>query len=181
MPNVLITPERKSFYTEDVQAGAANTEANANKVAATINFINQRITKPLHFGVGGAVYSGLSSYPYTFSGNSEICSENLLIQKIVVFNQVSGTSGSTQFRIEKRLSGSGTWNNIFSTNCTILNTASDNLFFNNTDVSIPSGVTNMVLIPGSELLSAGDELRFVLIQAATGAQNLLVTLECSPR
>lgn len=180
MPNTLVTPERKLFYTEDVQAGAANSEANANKIAASINFVNQRVTKPLHFGVGGASYSDLSSYPYTFENNSELCAENLLIQKIVISNQISGTSGTTQFYLSIRRSGSGVWQNMFFATCTISNTASDNLVFTSID-SAPSGVQIPVLDSGMELLNFGDEIRFVLVQAATGAKNILATLECSPR
>lgn len=180
MPNVIVTPERKLFYTEDVQAGAANSEANANKIAATNNFINSRITKPIHFGVGGAVYSGLSSYPYTFSNNSEVCAENLLIQKIVITNQISGTSGSTVFYLQVRRYLSGTWTNMFSTNCTIGNAASDNLIFNSTDLTAPTSVTLPVLAAGMSYLYFGDEIRFVLVTAATGATNLQITMECSP-
>lgn len=180
MPNTIVTPERKLFYLEDVASGSANSEANANKVAATNNFINSRITKPLNFGVGGAVYSGLSGYPYIFTNNSEICAENLLIQKIVITNQISGTSGNTVFYLEKRPYGSGTWTTMFSTNCTINHAASDNLIFSSTDVSAPSNVTLPVLASGMESLLFGDEIRFVLVTAATAAANLLITMECSP-
>jgi hypothetical protein len=180
MPGTLVTAERTLFYLEDVAAGAANSEANANKIASNSNFILERITKPLHFGVGGGNYSGLSGYPYTFSNNSEICAENLLIQKIVITNKTSGISGSTVFYLEKRPYLSGTWSTMFSTNCTIDNTAADNLVFNSTDVSAPSGVTLPVLASGMSNLNFGDEIRCVLVSAADQANNLLITLECSP-
>lgn len=180
MPNVIVTPERKLFYTEDVAAGAANSEANANKIAATNNFINSRITKPFHFGVGGATYSGLSAYPYTFSNNSEICAENLLLQKLVVTRQTAGISGTTVFYLEIRRYLSSTWTNMFSTNCSITSAAANNLVFNNTDLTAPSGVTLPILASGMSVLNFGDEIRFVLVSAATNAANLQITLECSP-
>ena len=179
MPGTLVTAERTLYYLEDVASGAANSEANANKIASNSNFIFTRITKPLHFGIGGAAYSSLSGYPYTFSNNSEICTEDLLIQKIVFTNQISGTSGDTVFKLEKRAYGSGTWNTMFSINYTINHAASDNLVFTSI-ATAPSGVTLPVLATGMENLSFGDEIRFVLISAAAGATNLLVTLECSP-
>lgn len=180
MPNILVTPERKLFYTEDVQAGAANSEANANKVAATNNFINSRITKRLIFGIGGAAYSGLSAYPYTFSSNSEICAENLLIQKLVISNQTPGIASTTVFFLEIRRYLSSTWTTMFSTNCQIGFAATASLIFNSTDLTVPSNVTLPVLSSGMSDLFFGDEIRFVLVSAATAAQNLQINLECSP-
>lgn len=173
----IVSAQRQLIYEEDVQFSASVSEAVGNKLASTLNFVNTRITKDLHFGVGGAVYSGLSGYPYTFANNSEVAAENLLIQRIVVANKVSGTSGDTVFYLEKRPYLSGTWTTMFSTNCTINHAASDDIIFASNE-SAPSGVTLPVL--NTTTINYGDEIRFVLFSAAADAANLLVTIEASP-
>lgn len=170
--------EREKIFVEDVQGGASVSESVANKLAATINFIFDRIVQKLQFGVTGNFYSGLISFPYTFSQNSELAFENYLIQRVRVSNQLSGISGVTEFRLERRPFGSGVWTTMFSQNCLIQNTAADNLVFASDDVSAPAGVTLPIL--SQTTLDLGDEVRFVLISAANQGQNLLVDLEVSP-
>lgn len=171
-----VTSEPKKIYTEDVQFSSSVSEAVANKIGAAINFILDEFNV-YEFGVSGNAYSGLSSYPYTFSGCIESLSSNCEIYSIEVFNEVSGTSGNTIFYIETQAAGGGAWTNIFSTNCTIANTAADNLSFS-TLLAAPSGVT----LPILSLLSfaKNDKLRFVLSSAATGAQNISIKVKTRP-
>lgn len=174
----LIASARKRFYEQDVAGGTSVSEFLGDKFGSTVNFIFDRIVQVLEFGVSGAPYSGLSAYPYLFSNNNEVCVENYELLRLTVSNGISGISGNTEFKIEHRPFGSGTWTNIFSTNCVINHAASDALYFSNTDVSAPAGVTLPVL--NISTLSAGDELRFTLISAASGASDLKIRLEVGP-
>jgi hypothetical protein len=171
-----ISSEREKIYVEDVAGGVSNSEAVGAKLGASINFIMDRIVQKLQFGIGGKVYSGLTT-PYTASGNSELVTENYLIQRVTVSNQISGTAGTTEFKIERRPSGSATWTSLFSVNGSIGHAAADNLIFKS-DAAAPANVTLPVL--SITQLDEGDEVRFVLVSAASSAQNLLVTLEVSP-
>ena len=166
-------PEK--IHQEAVQGGAAVSEFILATAAGVSNFILDNFTY-YPFGVTGGVYSGLTT-PYTFVGTMESVQFKSVIEKIVVFNEVSGTAGTTEFRIEKQLAAGGSWTNIFSTNCQISNTAADNLYFESTGAA-PAGVTLPIL--STTTLEQNDKLRFVLVSAATGAQNLTVKVIARP-
>lgn len=176
MSAVPINSEPELILDFDVAGGSSVSEAFGAKVGSTTNFIlNNFVVFP--FGISGAAYSSLSAYPFTFAGSIESTRMRVNIEKIVVYNEVSGISGTTEFRIEKQLAAGGAWSNIFSTNCTIANTAADDLYFESTDAA-PSGVTLPVL--STTTLELSDKLRFVLITAADQGQNLKVRVICRP-
>jgi hypothetical protein len=170
-----VTSEPKKIYTEDVQFSSSVSEAVANKIGAAINFILDEFIV-YKFGVTGGVYSGLSSYPYVFTGCMENVFTDSKIHSIEVFNEVSGISGTTVFYIEKQ-SGVGAWTTIFSTNAQIVNTAADNLYFSTLEAA-PSGVTLPIL--STIELAKNDKLRFVLQSAATDAKNLSIKVKTRP-
>lgn len=176
MPSSPIIAEPELILDADVQGGASCSEALFAKFGSVSNFVlNNFVAFP--FGVSGAPYSNLSAYPFTFAGSIESTRMRVNIEKIVVYNEVSGISGTTEFRIEKQLAAGGAWSNIFSTNCSISNTAADDLFFESTGAA-PSGVTLPVL--STTTLELSDKLRFVLITAADQGQNLKVRVICRP-
>lgn len=171
-----VTSEPNKIYQEDVQFSTSVSEAVGNKIASSINYILDNFDH-YDFGVSGAPYSSLSVYPYNFMGNIENIRANCTIYELQIFNEVSGISGTTEFRIERQLSSGGGWTNIFSVNCQIGNAAADNLFFKNTDPS-PSSVTLPVIsIPD---LLINEKLRFVLVTAANQAENLTVRVVTKP-
>jgi hypothetical protein len=176
MAGTLIPSNRRKFFVEDTRGGASVSESIGSKLGSSMNFIFDRIVQHIEFGADGAVLSSLNM-PFVFDDYTDFALENLLIQRIRVSLGTSGTSGQTEFRLEKRLAAGSTFNTIFSTNCIISNTAADNLVFSS-DGSAPSGVTLPVLSDTG--LAIGDELRFVLITAATVAQNLTIRVEVSP-
>lgn len=176
MAAVPIVSEPELILDFDVQGGASVSEAFGAKVGSTTNFLlNNFVVFP--FGISGAAYSSLSAYPYTFSGALESSRLKVNIEKITVFNEVSGISGTTSFKIEKQLAAGGAWTNIFTTDCSISNTAADSLYFE-TGLAAPSGVT-LPVFPATTL-EVNDKLRFVLITAADQGQNLAVNVICRP-
>lgn len=176
MPSLPIIAEPELILDFDVAGGASVSESIGAKIGATANFVlNNFVSVP--FGISGAPYSGLSAYPYTFAGSIESSRLKVNIEKITVFNEVSGISGTTSFRIEKQLAAGGAWSNIFTTDCSILNTAADSLYFE-TGLAAPAGVT-LPVFPATTL-EINDKLRFVLITAADQAQNLKVRVICRP-
>jgi hypothetical protein len=165
-----ITAENARMYEEDVRYGAAVSEAVGYKLGGLMNYIADKFSY-YDFGVVGANYDTLSAYPYTFSNQQEVIDLDATIYRIEVTNDVAGTSGTTEFRIEKQVGGVGGWTNIFSVNCSILHSASDALAFTTEDAA-PTGVTLPVVSTAGIL--KGDRLRFVLVSAAAGASNLKV-------
>lgn len=177
MPSSPISAEPQLILEADTQGGASCSESLFAKYGSVSNFIlNKFYVMP--FGISGAPYSGLSAYPYIFTGAAEAARLKSQIDSIFVFNEVSGISGTTEFRIEKQLAAGGSWANIFTTNCQIQNTANDNISFSNTDLVAPSGVT-LPVFP-TTTLEVGDKLRFVLVSTADQAQNLKVRVYLRP-
>lgn len=164
------------IFQEDVQSGASVSESVGAKLGALLNFIADEFVH-YPFGISGAPYSSLSSYPFTFTGSIESLKYNCVIEKITVFNEISGISGTTEFKIETQPAAGGSWTTIFSTNCSILNTAADNLYFE-TGIAAPTGVTLSVLSISS--FQKSDKLRLVLVQAADQAQNLKIRIITRP-
>jgi hypothetical protein len=165
-----ITAENARMYEEDVRYGAAVSEAVGYKLGGFMNYIADKFSY-YQFGIAGPSFGSLSAYPYTMSNQQEVIDLNATIYKIDVTLDVAGTSGNTEFRIERQVGGVGGWTNIFSQNCVIANTASDALVFSTLNAA-PSGVT-LPIVSTSSILQ-GDRLRFVIVGAATGAQNLKV-------
>lgn len=170
----IITSQAAYIREEDVEYKRAVSENILTKVGASINYLLETFDYYQFGVVGSASYDGLSAYPYTFTNTIEIVETARTILAVKVFNLTSGTAGTTEFKIERQLAAGGSWDNIFSTNCSIANTAEDELFFTDSDSPAPSGVTLPVLSITS--LAAGDRLRLVLVSAATGAQNLDIKL-----
>lgn len=167
----VITSQAAYIREEDVEYKRAVSEAILTKVGASINYLLENFDY-FEFGAVGATYDQLSAYPYNFTDGIEVAETARTISAIKVYNEIAGTAGTTEFRIEKQLAAGGAWNNIFSVNCTIGNAAADELFFTDSTSPAPSGVTLPVLSVTS--LAAGDRLRFVLVSAATDAQNIRV-------
>ncbi len=173
---MFVPSQPDKIHQEAVQGGAAVSESILATIAATANFILDNFTD-YSFGVSGASYSSLLT-PYTFAASQENILYKCVIEKITVFNEVSGLSGNTEFRIERQLAAGGAWTTIFSQNGVIANTAADSLYFESTDLMAPSGVTLPIL--STLTLEQNDKLRFVLVSAASGAQNLFVRVVARP-
>lgn len=171
-----VTSEPKKIYTEDVQFSASVSEAVANKLAATLNYCIDNFDR-YDFGISGNVYSGLSAYPYLFLG----CIENIrcdsVIHNIEVYNEVSGITGNTEFKLMLQPAAGGSFVNLFN-GCIIQNTAADNLAFDLFTMPPPAGV----LLPLSITLPMykNDKLLFVLTSAANQASNLKVKVTARP-
>ncbi len=171
-----VPSEPNKIHLEDVQFSASVSEAVGSKIAGSINYIFDQFDK-YSFGISGATYSGLATYPYVATGSVERVKINSVITNILFYNEISGTSGTTSIEIQRKPT-SGSWATIFSVNPTISNTASDDLFFTMNDSSAPSGVTLPVLVNSS--LNEGDLLRFVLVSGAASAQNLKILITTRP-
>jgi hypothetical protein len=176
MAGTFITSEPNKVYVEDVQYATSVSESVGNKLGSSMNFILDNFVV-YHFGVTGGVYSGLSAYPYTFSNNIENMKSACEITDIEIFTQETGTAGTTEFKLEYQLAAGGAWSNVFSTNCSIAYTTADSTFFKNTDAA-PSGVTLPVI--SKTTYAKNDKLRFVLVTAATNAQNLSIKVNMRP-
>jgi hypothetical protein len=172
----VITSEPNKIRTEDVSYGAALSEALFTKMGSTTNYILDEFII-YEFGVSGGTY-GTLPMPYTFASSSEVVRSNSEITELEIFNLVSGTSGQTEFYLERQVNGTGPFATIFSTNCIIQNTAADDLYFKTLSGAAVPNVTKAVF--NSVSLAANDRLRLVMVSAAATAQNLGLKLKTRP-
>lgn len=168
------SPEK--LHQEATQGGAAVSESLLSTVGGVTNFILDNFTR-YDFGVFGGSMSGLSTYPFTFQGSIESVLFKSVIEKIIIFNEITGSASQTEFYIEKQLAAGGVWTNILSQNGIISNTAADGVYADTT-LTAPAGVTLPIVSDAG--LEINDKLRFVLASAATGAQNLSVKIITRP-
>jgi hypothetical protein len=102
MPSLPILEEPELILIDDTAGGASCSEAIFSKFGSVSNFVlNNFIVLP--FGISGAPYSGLSAYPYTFNGSIEPARLRLNIEKITVFNEVSGISAQHHLELKNNL------------------------------------------------------------------------------
>lgn len=167
-----VTSVPNKITTDEVEFGASISEEQATKVAAAINFVIDKWER-LNFGVWGANYDTLVSYPYIFADTKEILKHNYNLTLIEVVSEVCGTSGSNVFKIERQIGGIGSWSEVYSLE--INSSASNNLSFKGTDTV--SGVTQSTSITS---FSAGDVLRFKINSVAVNPKNIKITLYLSP-
>lgn len=173
-----ITPEPNRIFVEDTAYGAAVSEAMLTKMGGTSNYLLENFDI-YDFGITGATaYDGLSAYPYTFTDTVEVMRSDCVVTDILVSNQVSGTSGTTTFMLQRQLAAGGAWADILSGNFSIDAAAADGLYFKLTDGSYPSGVGAPTVTISS--LAAGDRVRWILVSAATGASQLHIQLVTRP-
>ena len=171
----VISSEPEQIFQEDTQYGAAVSEAILAKFGATNNYIMDYFDR-YFYSITGGVFSQLST-PYTFNQTVEVVRVGCAVTSLEIYLGETGTTGTTEFKLERQLAAGGAWDNMLSTNCSITSSAADGVVFKSGDTGI-TGVTAPVFTITS--LAAGDKIRLVLVSAATSAQNLTMTLYCRP-
>lgn len=172
----IVAPAPQKIYEEDVQFSTSVSEAVAGKLASTLNYVLNYFDT-YTFGVSGGVFSSLTT-PYTFSGTLENLRADSEFYEVSFFLEETGSGGSTEFRIERQLAAGGGWTNVFSSNLVITSAAADGVTFSTNDPSYPTGVSGGSISIGT--YSKNDKLRWVLVSAATGAQNLSIKITLRP-
>jgi hypothetical protein len=165
----IVSPAPNLIQQNDVAFGTSVSEAVANKLGSSLNYVLSNFDE-YELGFTGGYYSGLT-VPYA-SLATEVIRVNSEITDIFVSQQLSGSSGTTQFYILKN----GV--TIFSTDCFISSGAGSNVSFYANTGGTPSGVTKPVL--SSTSLSAGDVIQIVLYTAAFQGRNLNVKVITRP-
>lgn len=173
--------QRQIIQVEDISAGNAVSEALLSKLAAAVNFINEKQIMSRQFGVNGP-YSLWLAYPQLDVGPSEEFFENYEIVNVLVKNETTGSGGATEVDIKVREDGTSVWTSIFATRPKFLSTSSNKAKTDSKGTyGFSAGVTQPILNAGAQNLNAKCEMRFDLISAMTGASDVSVEIFYRPR
>jgi len=172
-----ITGVRKNIQIEEVQTEAGISEAVAQKIGSSMNFINNFQNKGFDFKFLNkfAPISGGEDGVRGLIFNAEIIGLSGYIRQ-------SGSSGSTVIDIHS-LTGATDNGSILSTPLTLTSAVSNGLVFF-TDLLTPnsSGGTGVTLPVFSTVnLNAGQGLRVDLVSNAIDALDLSLTIHYRPR
>lgn len=174
-----LTGARQQFYLEDVNAGVSVSQALAKKLAAGVQFINDRQHMVYSFYAGGA-YDIATPLPMAL-GLPEVIEYDAEIVNVWVGNETTGTGGPTEVDLRRAVLGSSTYNTLFTTTPKFANTSAsgDIIDHEGSIVAAPTGVTRPVL--ASMNLSAGDKIKMYLVTALTGGRDCWIHLHIKPR
>jgi hypothetical protein len=182
-----VAEARYNIQEEEVGYRAAVSEATGFKIAAAINFINNKQHLKFDFGLAKAdVNSGSPTYsfltvPLLMLGTPEIFPYNCEIVGVECYHAAAGSSGTTEIDIKWAAAGSAVWASIFSTTPKVTSVAAANVQFDTFgNATTPAGCTVPVLSKTS--FAAGDKLKCDLISVMGGTPNgFLVTIVYRPR
>ncbi|TXH43494.1 MAG: hypothetical protein E6Q97_34025 [Desulfurellales bacterium] len=189
----LVTPERKLIFFESTQFRSAVSEDMVQRQGAISNQNALYQYDVLEYKLNGP-YSQVAVLPVTGLDGLYVFPFKMQIINVCIFNEVAGTSGTTEIDIKKATTGGGAFTSIFSTTPKIASTASNEAFALSYNITLgtsdqiwtanptpPTGVTPGVLNGGAPYtMNAGEALRVDLISVMANASNCGVTVYFRP-
>lgn len=172
---------RSNIKTEDVQFRSSVSEAVGNKIGASINFINTRQTDSKLWTINGNYYN---SFTKVGIDGAYICSVDMEVYSITMYNLVAGSSGTTTFDLIRHTGSGVAGSSIFVTKPSLGYGTGNNAFlgyrfFDSTVLEAPSGCVLPTLV--SMNLDAGDMITCDMTDTQVFGQSAGITLELRPR
>ena len=159
---------KNSIYVEDVETGAAASEATMNKFGASVNKLLDEVWYSLHWIANGSYW--ITSFPEYSMDKELLVPFDCEIVKIRVYNKTAGTSGTSECDIEKRQLA-GSWSTIFTTRPKIPFSSGANAQIITqhlpTTSTIYASAGTTVPVLASTQLNANDVLRFNFLDKQT--------------
>lgn len=191
-----ITPDRRALREEELQYPTAVSESGFQKFGAAVNFVNFAHFLVIPWALNGP-YGDVASPPVTGLGGLFGIEQDLEIINVYVSNRIGGSSGQTEIDVLYTATSGGSFTSIFSTTPVIDSTASDDVYFFCYDRAFeadtppdyetfstptaPTGCTLGVLTATPLALNKGSSLRFDLLDAMPGAEELKLIIFYRPR
>lgn len=170
-----VTERRTNIQNEEIKYKAAVSEYTWRKIAAAINFINNKQYRVFEFGFLKAISAvGTPTYrvftaPMVISDVEPFPSDSEIVG-IALQHGSSGSSGTTELDIEWTSDNGSSWASIFSTTPKVASTApSDAQFDTFGNATTPTGCTVPVL--SKTTFAAGDILRCKALGLQAGNPN----------
>ena len=169
---------KKNIFEEETRFRSAVSEAVAEKLGRSINFINYRQFDERGFYLNGD-YSRLGTYPQIAAAGFIIFPFDVEIFDVAMSSVVTGSSGTTELDVLLATAPGGSFTSIFTTTPKITSAAS-----NNTWVRVGqtvTGCTAPVLTSLPFPVNANSAIRLDLISAMTAAENASLIVYFRPR
>ena len=172
---------KSDIFEEETRFRSSVSEAVAQKMGSSINFINSKQYLTHQFNFNGRYALGLGVvgadgiFPMLF---------NIEIVGFSMFNRRSGTSGTTEIDLQWLDDANSNQGSIFTTRPALDSTSSDNSYLiknvlDNTDVKLPTGATSPVF--SKTEFNAGDAILCKLNLTMSDAEDLAVLVHFRPR
>lgn len=191
-----VSPSRRVTAVEEVRYKGAVSEAVAQKLAGSANFINLRQYDQKDFRLNGPF--NVADLPHLGADGIYVFPFPTEIINIAAYIETPGSSGTTEFDVKRSTNSGTSWSSIFSTTPKITSAASGFHFALAYDIADnmdnppgyqdwaaaaqPTGFTAAVLSGGAPFsVNAGDAIRGDLIQAAVAAENFQLIIFHRPR
>lgn len=169
---------KQKIYQEDVETGAAASEATMTKFGGSLNKMLDETWYSLHWIANGSYW--ITSAPEYSMDKELLVPFDCEIVKIRVYNKTAGTSGNSECDIEKRQLA-GSWSTIFTTRPRIpfSSGAGAQIITQHlpTTSTIYASAGTTVPVLASTQLSANDVLRFNFIsKQSTPAEGFAIEI-----
>lgn len=166
-----ITPARQNIHEEETRYRAAVSEATAQKLGASINFINDKQHSEKQFFANGPYW--YASMPQTYVDGLVFFEFDAEIINVWAYSSAPGSSGTTELDVKRATAPGGAFSSIFSTTPKFASTHATPAWVDADGTQAAgTGVTAPVL--STTNVDAGDALRFDIIQSMTGNGNEVV-------
>lgn len=171
---------RNNIPAESVRYRASVSEATFTTVASSIRFINenQYDTHGFYLNGGYAKAAGVDGLDGFF-----VCQFDMEIIGISFFNNVAGTSGTTEFDLTWLDGSESVQSSIFSVQPSIDSTAGNNAYgaINLVDATNSSGTGITLPTLSKTEFNQFDAIRFDISQAMSNAENCGINIHFRPR
>lgn len=171
-----LTAERKMIQQEETIFRYGISESFAQKLGASVNFINERQHSEKQFFANGT-FSRVADPKLGVDGLT-IFEFDAEIIGVWAFQLTAGSGGTTELDIKKATTPGGAFSSIFSTTPKFTSSAGNNAWIGLGDSL--SGATAPVL--SSANVNAGDAIRFDIVTSQTGSpSNCGILIHYRPR
>lgn len=188
----IITPERKLIFFESSQFRSAVSEDMIQRQGAISNQNALYTYSVLHYTLNGN-YGDVVTLPFTGLDGLYVFPFKMEIINIAIFNNVAGSSGTTELDVKLATSSGGAFTSIFSVTPKVASTASNFAYALSYDITLgtsdqiwtvnatpPTGVTVGQLTSVPLTVDAGDALRVDILDVMPGAQDAGVIIYFRP-
>lgn len=161
---------KQKIYVEDVETGAAASEATMTKFGGSLNKVLDEVWYSIHFIANGSYW--ITSAPEYSMDKEMMIPFNCEIVKMRVYNRTAGGSGTSECDIEKK-QPNGSWSTIFTTRPKVPYTSGSDAEIVTQHLpsvsTIFASVGTTVPVLNSTSLNANDILRFNWITKQTAS------------
>lgn len=177
-----LTPIKKNIQVEETRFRSAVSEAIAQKLGSSINFINKYQNETKRFEVNGQY--NLLTIPFNAVDGLDIILTDITIVGVSMYVHKSGSSGTTEFDLKYATTPGGSFTTMFSTTPKIQSAAGDDVWiYQNLITNTSSALANTTApVLSVTSLTANSAIKADILQAQSGdARGAGITIYYAPR